>query len=432
MMPAQFKTWFAIGSGIGIEIAGPRGKESLRASAVRVRPTGARAIGTLSIDDFPHQPAGVWGTEFSDFASRSGMRHVAATVLLPRQDVIVRLLSLPGVSGKDLDSAIGFQLEGLHPYAEEDVVASWARVGNSGAVLIAIARREAIERYATLFAEAGIKIASFTCSAAVIYSALRLFDPAPPAQILAADVSDAHLEVYGESPSRPIFSANFDVQDDAALARATAMARAELRMEAETEPVALDQLLHATSALPYAAALASACPRLGLPLNLLDRSQRQSSSRVLLIPSAVFGALVLALAGALIAFPGYENRKYQQSLEAEIAKVQPIAKRAEAIDRRSDATRRRIQQLDDFRRHAKSDMDVLQEMTHILPPNAWLNMFEIGRTQVAIAGEADQAAPLLKTIDASPFFESSEFLGPPIRTPAGEMFRIRSNREAGK
>jgi hypothetical protein len=59
-------------------------------------------------------------------------------------------------------------------------------------------------------------------------------------------------------------------------------------------------------------------------------------------------------------------------------------------------------------------------------------MFEINRNQVYIGGDTDQAAPLLKTIDASPLFESSEFAMPPVRTLTGETFRIRTNREAGR
>ena len=67
MIPAELKKWLAFGSGIGIEIAGPHGSESLRVLAVRVRPNGARVIDQLAIEDFPHQPAGVWGTEYTAF-----------------------------------------------------------------------------------------------------------------------------------------------------------------------------------------------------------------------------------------------------------------------------------------------------------------------------------------------------------------------------
>jgi hypothetical protein len=78
------------------------------------------------------------------------------------------------------------------------------------------------------------------------------------------------------------------------------------------------------------------------------------------------------------------------------------------------------------------DIDVVGEMTRILPPPIWLNGLEITRSQVTVSGETEQAAPLLKQIDASPFFESSEFSMQPMRLASGEAFRVRTMREAGK
>lgn len=443
MIPAEFKKLFAFGAGIGIEIAKSSAVESLHVAAVRVRPTGARVLSTLNLENFTQQPASLWGTEFANFARKLGLRNAGATVILPRHDVIVRTLSLPGVSDKDLASAVGFQLDGLHPYPEDDVTASWSRLGNSGNVLVAIARRAVIDRYTSLFAEAGIKIAGFTCSAAAIYSALRLFNSPPALPILTAgldvnpqqDSTDSTIEIYGESATHPVFSASFD--STVGIERAASLARAELRVElrvdAPCEPRPLAELLHAEPALPYAAALTSACPRLSLSLNLLPAELRYMSSRMVWVPSAAFGLIVLLLGGALAAFPRYENRKYMQSLDSEIEKIQPLAERAASLDRATETARRRAVLLDDFRRRSKSDMDALVEMTRILPPPTWLNMFEINRGQIFIAGETDQAAPLLKTIDASPLFESSEFAAPPVRTPTGvEIFRIRAIREVVK
>ena len=57
------------------------------------------------------------------------------------------------------------------------------------------------------------------------------------------------------------------------------------------------------------------------------------------------------------------------------------------------------------------------------------------RVWVLISGETDQAAPLLRTLDASPLFVSSEFNTAPMRIQAsdtrrpGEAFRVRTNRE---
>jgi hypothetical protein len=332
VIPAGIRKWAAIGSGAGLEIAGPRGSESLRITAVRVRPSGARVLGGFTVEDFEHQPAAAWGADYAAFLSKLGIRHVAANVVLPRHEVIVRQLSLPGVSGKDLAGAVRFQLDGLHPYNDEDVLSSWTRLEHSSTVLVAIARADTIQRYATLFAEAGVKIAGFTCSAAAIYSALRLFGNTPPTEILAYEAGESGVEIYGESPSKPVFSAGFNVD----LERAAAVASAELRFESAPPPRALQEMLGTDPALPYAAALASACPRLCVPLNLLPTEQRQTSSPMVWVPSTALGALVLLAAGATTALPGFENRRYMRELETEIAKVQPAAARAAAIDRDID------------------------------------------------------------------------------------------------
>ena len=428
MIPAGLRKFAAIGSGAGLAIVGPRGNESLRVSAVRVRPQGARVLGGFTIEDFEHQPAASWGADYEAFLGKLGIQHVAANVVLPRHEVIIRQLSLPGVSGQDLAGAVRFQLDGLHPYSEEDVLSSWTRLEHSSTVLVAITRRDVVQRYATLFAEAGIKIAGFSCSAAVTYSALRLFGKPLPAEILAYEAGESGVEIYGESPAKPVYSAAFNVDLD----RAVAMASAELRFESAPPLRALHEMLGADPALSYAAALASACPRLCLPLNLLPAEQRQTSSPMVWVPSTALAALVLLGAGATTALPSFENRRYLRELDAEIAKVQPAAARAAALDRDIDLTRKRTVLLDSFRARSKADMDVLAEMTRLLAAPAWLTSLELNGQQVAVTGETDQAALLLKAIDASPQFESSEFVSPPVRSAAGETFRIRTTREASR
>jgi Tfp pilus assembly protein PilN len=431
MIPASLRKFLAFGSGVGIEITGPRGAETLRITAVRVRPNGVRVLGGFSIENAAQQPPAELGQLYSAFIKKLRLNHIVATVLVPREDVILRQVNVPGVSDKDLPAAIGFQMDGLHPYADDDVVSSWARLPGTTTVLVAIARRAALERYSTWFSEAGIKVASFTCAPAAIYSARRLFASAPPPAVLALEEVNGRVELYGESPSHPLFSAAFDASRD----RALALACAELRLDPAvyaTETRSFHGLLGAEPALPFAAALTGACPHLSLAVNLLPAELRASNSRALWIPTAVAGGLVLMAAVALAAYPSFEDSRYLRSLNAEIAKITPQAVMAAKLDKDIETTRQRIVLLDEVRKRSKSDIDILSEMTRILPSPIWLNTLEINRKQVTVAGETDQAAPLLKQIDASPFFEQSEFSMQPMRTAAGEVFRIRSNREAGK
>jgi hypothetical protein len=423
-IPTELRKWFAVGSGIGIEIAGQPGAESLRVAAARVRPNGARLLGTLTIDDAAHHAAGTWGAEYAQFVRRLGLGHVPATVLLPRRDVTVRQLALPGVTDKDLASAVEFQLEGLHPYPDAEAVANWVRIPGSHFVLIAVTRRSVLERFTNLFAEAGIQVGSFTCSAAAIHSARHLFRPAS-AELVAYEETPSGVEIYGESPARPILSALFDVEP----ARAGMLAASDLRVEASVPLQPLRDVLGAEPALAYAAALSSACPFLALTLNLLPAESRRTSSRAVWIPVGALGVVVLLLAGALAVFPGFEGGRYQRSLNSEIARVTPAANRSAAIDRQIETARRRILLLDEIRGRSKADLDVLGELTRMLAPPAWANLLEITRAQVTVAGEAPQAALLLQLIDGSTSLKGSEFASPPARVAGGEIFRIRAKRE---
>ena len=81
---------------------------------------------------------------------------------------------------------------------------------------------------------------------------------------------------------------------------------------------------------------------------------------------------------------------------------------------------------------SKADLEILAELTRLLPPPTWLTQTEIGPQLIVISGETDQAAALLRILDASPYFEGSEFTAPPLKVDKAESFHIRTRREAGR
>ena len=166
-----------------------------------------------------------------------------------------------------------------------------------------------------------------------------------------------------------------------------------------------------------------------MPLNLLPEERRESSSALRWAAPVVLGVAVALLAAAFAALPSWSRHRYLQKLESQIAQANPRAARSNQLDKQIEAVRRRTEFLDDFRRQSKSDIDLLAELTKVLPPPTWLNLTEISPRQVSIAGETDQAEPLLKVLNGSALLEGSEFQGPPGRTATGWVFRIRANRK---
>ncbi|HTQ57580.1 MAG TPA: PilN domain-containing protein [Bryobacteraceae bacterium] len=419
----------AFGTGAGIQIAA----SDLEVAVARVRPNGIQVLGRIAIPRFRERPAAQWGAEYSALLSRLGMPHLSATVLLPRPEVIVRQLVLRGVESKDLEAAITFQLDGINPYGDQEVLFGWQRLSEGG-VLVGMVRRETVDRYLELFTAAGIATASFTFTAAAIHGAIRLAAPPPREFMACSDGPGTAVEVYGESPSRPVFSAVFD----APAARAAALAAAELRLPPDTVPTRLESLLPAPrvnpvendlarNALPYAAALSSACPRLAPAANLLPPERRASASRGIFIPTAVAAALLLIVLGATLAWPGYDRSRYLKELDAQIAAVRPQATRAVNLERQIRHTRDNARLLEEFRARTRADLDAIVELSRLLPPPAWASTVDLTRDAVVITGEADQAAPLLKLLDASPLFHNSEFNGI-SKSQNIESFRLRSLR----
>ena len=89
MSGSDWKRWVAIGTGVGIEIAG----NDLIVSVVRVRPSGPTVLGAAAIQNYRERPAAEWGLDYAAFLKRFGAAYVPATVLLPRKDVIVRQIA---------------------------------------------------------------------------------------------------------------------------------------------------------------------------------------------------------------------------------------------------------------------------------------------------------------------------------------------------
>lgn len=434
-LPKDIRKLLAFGSGVGIEI----GANSLEVVATRVRPSKIAVLGRLVIENFTGRPAAEWGAEYARFLNSLGIGHLSATVLLPRREVIVRPLALPGVAPRDLEGAIRFQLDSLHPYGEEEIEWGWSRL-EFGSVLVGLVRREVVDRYHRLFTEAGIAVASFTFSAAAVHAAIRVNGNGHGPGFVALGRSGAGaVEVYGESPARPVFSAEFAMPPE----RAVGLALAELRLPPETAPVRIEDILPkpavnpvendlSRNALPYATALAGACPRLAPSANVLPADRRRSNSRAALIPTLVLAAIVLLAAGSVIGWQTYAERKYLRELNAEIAKLEPLARRADTLDRQIAKARAQAELLDHFRSQTRDDLDALNELTKIIAPPAWTNSIDLTRDAVRVTGSAQVAPPLVNILDSSPLFGNStpDYIIRANNGGSGENFQIHAARKA--
>ena len=433
------------GSGTGLEL----GARDMRAAIVRVRPAGVTLVAETVIHGFRERPAADWGGELQKFLAAHEALPLAAIALLPREEVLLRLVSLPGLSDEDTSAAIGLQADTLHPWGDgEEVAIDFQRLDASTLCAVALARKQTIDDYTAMFAEAGVKLAGFSLLASAVYRASRIYSAAPALPRLAlagyAAGADSNVEVYGESEAKPLFSAKFAAADD----RAIALSSAEMRIDLPEKVPDIFHLLPATESAPeqadlsdqarslrapaYSAALAAASLHLGEPLNLLPGALRRGTSKALYVPTLALCALLAAALAGMALEGRILERRHMERLKAEITRLEPAAKRLEAADRDTAAMAERIHLIDSFRKRSQADLDALKEVNQLLPAPAFVQQLVIDAGTVSVAGEADQAEGLLKKFDESPLFRDTEFTMPLNRGQSGESFRLRTKREAAR
>ena len=223
---------FRLGTGCGIEIRG----DNLRVVAVRSRRAGVQLLGHCEIADFRERPAAEWGVEYGTFLEDLHLSHLSATVALPRDEVIVRELQMPALAKKELSTAVGYQLENLHPFDPTEIYSAFAPLrppaeqNASLPLAVVIAEKTKVDAYADLFDNAGIAVESFTVAAASFFGGVRVRWDSPPIPFVIADFGVDGLEIYGEGTGRPLLSARFDLSRMPA-GRALSLAGADLRLE---------------------------------------------------------------------------------------------------------------------------------------------------------------------------------------------------------
>ena len=365
------------------------------------------------------------------------MSYLSATVLLPRRDVIVRQLALPGVAAKDMEGAIRLQLDSLHPYGEDEISWGWSPLAY-GAVLVGIARRIVGRPLRGAVHRSRHRGGQFHVSAAAVHAAIRLNGPAgATGSWRLSRVGDrARWRYTAKAHWRPVFSAEFEPGSGARRAAGAGRVAAAARNGAAVAGTGAAQAGRQSGgerSFPQRTAVRHGAGR-GLSLAVAGGER------------AAAGASPLQFARGISCRPWcwrrwrcwwrapcgsmrkYAERQYLEQLQAEIARVQPRAQRAVALDRETAHLRARTAMLDLSRPRAPGSGRAQRADATGAPP-AWTSNIDMTRERLRITGEAPQAAPLLKILDSSPLFQNSGFdMAQRSQSGQGEVFQIHSSR----
>ena len=447
------------GDGCGIAIRGG----DLVVVAARMRPSGVQVLGRTSIRGFRKRPPADWGAEYSAFLGKLGLGHLAATLCLPRDEVIVRTLWLPAMRASELAGAIELLLDELHPYGDAEVYRAAAPLDRHPTptgqrqVAAVIAEADRIDGYAEQFAQAGIALASCTLSAAALHAAVRLRPSEPQRPFLIADCHGSRLELYGESEASPVWTSALDL-GGVTLEGALRLAYEDLRLpagesaglllvgeaEAGATPAGFllqspDELLPPPvrsaegfalrrDALALAAAIESARPGASLGLNLLPAQLRRSNAVLPYAPTIALGLALSLLGLAFLVRPTLQDRDYAAMLERAASRLERIADKVAGGTEVSEELRQRLHSMLRLQARTESDLALLRELSEILPLSAWLTSLKLDDNGATLTGTAEDADRLLAILDTTSLLDGARFTRSPSIVENGERFQVQARR----
>ncbi|HXX35066.1 MAG TPA: PilN domain-containing protein [Thermodesulfobacteriota bacterium] len=128
------------------------------------------------------------------------------------------------------------------------------------------------------------------------------------------------------------------------------------------------------------------------------------------------------------------------TVNAEIKKRRPEVEALEKLQKQRDNCCKEMSELDQIRSTEVSKVEVLQELTKVIPDTTWIWNLKYNGKEIELSGFADSASDLIPILDKSPLFEKVEFMAPVTKemqmrgdgNKEKERFKIKARIERRK
>lgn len=412
-----------------------------------------------------------------DFTSRHSIKRDHAHLLIPRQKVITRFIQLPIATRENLRKVLEYELAKYTPFRHEEVYFDYILLKEEKEWLrlfATFARRSEIESSLSLLKKIGIRPVSIQIPTV---SALNLFfynrKPGVGEVSVLLDLNAPFMEMtllegtdWRESYYLPVHPEQWATEVLKAYERSgvnpdphtpikwyvygegsdgknlMVLKEAKGMKEVHGPPLDSVKISRDPTKLPQiyssigAALIGLIRPK--VDLNLLPAELRKKKRKVvkpLLI--ALLGLLaILGLSQGTGVYLQYRDEL--ASTSEEIRRRRPEVEAVEKLQKQKEALAKEISEIEKFRAEEVSKIEMLKELTRLLPDTAWLWNLKYNGKEVELSGYADSASDLISLLDKSPLFEKVEFLAPVTKErlmrPEGpqekERFRIKARLEA--
>ncbi|MGQ9647166.1 MAG: pilus assembly protein PilM [Thermodesulfobacteriota bacterium] len=413
------------------------------------------------------------------FISKHTIHRRKVSISIPREKVVARFIRLPIATQENLRKVLEYEVSKYTPFEIEEVYFDYQvlRKDSEWLDLFAVfVRKEDVDAYLALVKKVGIQPLSIqipsTAALNLFFyhkmagqdeSAVLLDVTAPFFEMNLIQGNDwkesFHLSLPSEDQESKIINTfrRCGLKSDA-ISKSTFFVfgldasekmLASLHETGQVKGVSSPPL-HRIQLETGASGAEKIFPSIGLPLkgliptsldlNLLPFEMRKKVREIGKPVSIILASLVviLSLTWGIGVFYQYKNAL--NAVDNEIKNRKPAVEAVEQLQRQRDALRKEIAEIEKIQSAETSKVEILRELTQLLPTTVWIWNFKYAGRELEISGFADSASELISILDRSPLFERVEFLAPVTKERERregidrerERFKIKARLEGGR
>lgn len=402
-----------------------------------------------------------------DFIASKGLEGVGIAVVLPQELVLSRVIMVPAPNQEAIKGIVKFELEKHIPYQVSEVRYGFQNLGKEGdlyTVLITAVKKDALDNIVGQFEESKLKVVSVDSPQVSLFNALAhgkklsldgafsliyIRDDTTMIDTFVGCVPVDSRFVKGGTANREKYAGDLirELRAVAAYVNASPWAKRPERLLLTGEMAVVDEvalMLNESTDLRVDTVNLStlgiesyALPSFGLALEVLgkgklttdlmstpDVRRMKATHRPTAVLSIIVIFLFISLGASYLLVDILTSKRYEtffREVEVETGNLRKsIAKLKSLKDR--------IVLLESAKgRSVPTALNILSELSSLLPSGTWLTSFEVKGDKIYINGLSDQASFLVLLLEKSRMVKDVEFLGQITKAVGGkERFRMKA------
>jgi Tfp pilus assembly protein PilN len=398
-----------------------------------------------------------------------GTARTEVTLCIPKSWAIIKTAEFPSTVKENLPAVVSYEIDRLTPFAPDEAFFDFRVIADTGervTLLVMVARADMITPYLAALSENGFEVGGITVDLAAMCSLCRYADKKSDAIFLGIDGRGYEGALSHNGSIIQAFSNTFITDDENGRAEKISSEIASLADTARSrggsprvfayfkdKNPSLQELLKLRTSSPFTVlggsipGLRISTPSENLPFaavgslmqslwpkadgfNLLQKGLREERKTPVFL-SVVLLAAILSMAALYMIRPLRVEKDRLRGVESQLALKKEEVKKIEALKKDIEALQGDISTIRQFKANRPSTLDLLKELTVVIPKSTWLSHVRIAETTVNIEGHSPSSTELLPKLESSRFFAKAEFASPTFRDrkTGTERFNIKMELE---